>query len=62
MKIKLKVKTLYILKSSFGCRLQHGGKYRSLKSVRKQIENWKANLILRSAERAPTLSAACNLN
>ena len=62
MKIRLKVKTLYILKSSFRCGLQQGGKYCSLKSVFQQVESWKAHKTLRSAERTPTLSAARKLN
>ncbi len=57
MKIRQKVKTLYFFNSSFRCGLQQGGKYCSLKSVFQQIESWKAQKTLRSAERAPTLSA-----
>jgi hypothetical protein len=59
MKIRLKVKTLYISTSSILRGLQQGGKYCSLKFVLHQIESRKAHKTLRSAERAPTLSAAC---
>jgi hypothetical protein len=58
MKIRLKVKTLYHLKSSFRCGLQQGGKYCSLKFVLQRIESLRVHKTLRSAERAPTLSAA----
>jgi len=42
--------------------LHHRVKPGSLTSVFQQIESWKGNKTLRSAERAPTLSAALNLN
>ncbi len=59
MKFRLKDKTLYIFYNRGQCELQQGGKYCSLKLVVQQIESWKARKTLRSAERAPTLSAAC---
>ena len=59
MKIRLKVKTLSVLISSFRCGLQQGGKYCSLTSVVQQIESRKAHKTLRSAVRIPTLSADC---
>jgi hypothetical protein len=57
VKIWLKVKTLYFLKSSIRWGIQRGGKYCALKYVFRQIDGWKAQKTLRSAERAPTLSA-----
>ena len=62
MKIRLEVKILSVSISSFWRGLQQGGEYRSLKSVIQVIESRKAYLTLRSAERAPTLSAARKLN
>ena len=59
MKISLKVITLAVSISSLRCELQQGGKYCSLTSVVQQIERRKAHKTLRSAERIPTLSAAC---
>ena len=43
MKIRLKVKTLYISTSSYRCGLQQGEKYCSLKFIFEQIESWKAD-------------------
>lgn len=57
MKIRLKVETLFNLKSRFKCGLPQGGKYCSLKFVAQQIESRKAQKTLRSTERIPTLSA-----
>ena len=62
MKIQLNVKSLFIIKCSYWCGLQQGEKYCSLKFVFDQVESQKAQKTLRSAERIPTLSAACKLN
>jgi hypothetical protein len=62
MKIRLKVETLYILISCYWCGLQQDEKYCSLKSVFPQVESRMSHKTLRSAERIPTLSAACNLD
>ena len=56
MKIRLKVKLIYVI-SNFSRRLQQGGKYCSLQFVGQLVESRKAHKTLRSAERAPTLSA-----
>ena len=56
MKIRLKVKLIYVI-SNFSRRLQQGGKYCSLQFVGQLVKSRKVHKTLRSAERAPTLSA-----
>lgn len=62
MKIRLKVETLYDFESSYRYGLLQGGKYCSLKYVLQQIEIRNAQKTLRSAERAPTLSAGYKIS
>ena len=61
MKIRLNVKSLFIIKCRYWCGLQQGEKY-CLIFVFEQVESQKAHKTLRSAESIPTLSAACKPN